>query len=279
MGYRPIKNNMYYYNMKFRLKESESFRNVFRYDLTKPILNDLKDIANPKHRFTQNTIINLSGQTGEGKSTAIISLAKQIFPNFSYKNIFFFDQEILDNVKNFPKDTILIRDENPQKSVFGVGSNRTSSQISVLAETCRASGLNLAFVEPSFVQMDISKLILETVDMDMNQRITRLAVRDTRSFKYMGAIYIKILPDDDSDIIKYTKVKNKFIEDMRNGKMSGAKMDYRDIVLEVLKELDIDKYRTKKERRTYLIAENPTYTSGEIEIISTLLEVALREAE
>ena len=254
-GYKPYKENLYTYKMALRIQENRSFKRVFKVDLTRAIMSDLRNIANPNHLFTMNTIINLSGGTGEGKSTSIISLSKEIFNDFTYKNVFFFDQDILDNASNFPENTILIRDENPQKAIFGVGSSRTSAQIGVLAETCRAEGLNLAFVEPNFIQTDITKLILETVDMDIEKRITRLAVRDTRSLQYMGALYINILPDDDEDIKGYFKKKKKFTTDMKSSKMVGAKTNPRDIAMEILNEIDFDIYSSKKEIRNYKIQD------------------------
>lgn len=268
---------MYRYNMIMRIQQSKSYRRVFKIDLTKPIMDDLKNIANPNHLFTMNTIINLSGLSGTGKSESMISLSKEIFDDFSYKNVFFFDQQILDNVHSFPENTMLIRDENPQKAVFGLGSTRTSTQINVLAETCRASGLNLAFIEPSFIQADISKLILETVDMDIYNRVTRLAVRDTRSLQYMGAMYVKILPQSDPDIKGYLNMKNIFIENMRLGKMAGAKSDTRKIAQDILDEINPEIYRTKKEVKAFIINKFPSYTSGEIDLIATNIIILKKE--
>jgi len=51
MIYKPYKENMYMHKMKFRVKENPSFINVFRFNLTEPILKDLKNIVNPKHKF------------------------------------------------------------------------------------------------------------------------------------------------------------------------------------------------------------------------------------
>lgn len=275
--YVPYKDNLYKYKMLLRIRENVSFRNVFRYDLTNPLMKDLKNIANPKHLFTQNFVINLSGDTGSAKSSCILSLGLEVFSNFSYKNIFFFDQQILDNVKKFPENTLLVRDENPAKSIFGLGSMRTTSQLSLLAETCRKAGLNLAFIEPSFTQHDVAKYILETVDMDIEHRITRLAIRDTRTLNYMGAIYIQIINENNKEWIKYNEVKDKFIEDIKSGKLSDAKLDYEGIATKLLKKIDTDLYKNKKERKAYIITKFPSYTSGEIDMISTLLEVEIRK--
>lgn len=276
--YIPYKDNLYKYKMLLRIRENASFKNVFRYNLTIPLMKDLKNIANPKHLFTQNFVLNLSGGTGEGKSISMLSLGFEIFSDFSYKNVFFFDQQILDNVKNFPQNTLLIRDENPAKSIFGLGSMRTTSQLSLLAETCRKAGLNLAFIEPSFTQHDVAKYILETVDMDTEHRITRLAIRDTRTLNYMGALYIRVVDEKNIDWVKYNRVKDKFIEDIKSGKLSDAKLDYESIANKMLKDIDTELYKNKKERKAYIITKFPSYTSGEIDMISTLLEVEIRKS-
>jgi hypothetical protein len=275
--YNPYKNNMYMHRMLMRIRQNPSFKNVFKIDLTKAIIEDLKLITNPKHLFRQNTIINLSGETGSGKSISMISLGVDIFKNFSEKNIFFYDQEILNNAHKFPQDSFLIRDENPQKSIFGIGSNRTSSQIDVLAETCRKAGLNLGFVEPEFIQTGITKLILETVDMDVDRRLTRLAVRDTRTLDYMGAIYIKVVDEDNKIWIRYNKVKDAFIDDIKKGVLSKSKLNPKNIAKKIYEEIDLNIYKTKKERKIYIIDKFPNYTTGEIDLISTNLEIMLRK--
>lgn len=271
--------NMYKYRMVLRIQSEPSFANVFKIDVTEPLIKDLSNICNPKHQFRSNTIINISGSSGSGKSKTTISLGKQIFPNFSEKNVFFFDQEILDNAKKFPPDTLLIRDENPSKATFGMGSIRVRTQVGLMAETCRKAGLNLAFIEPSFVQDSISKLYLETVDMDINNRITRLAVRDTHSLKYIGAMYIKVIDDNDPISIKYEKRKDAFIESIKDGTHKGAKADYESMAKGILEEIDLDIYSKPKERKAFIISKYPTLTTSEHDLILTLMNIQIKKEE
>lgn len=212
-----------------------------------------------------------------GKSICIMSLGKLCFPHFSYKNMFFFDQEILDKAQEFPQNTLIVRDENPAKGIYGVGSQRISSQIGVMAETCRKAGLNLGFVEPDFIQSGITKIILETVDMDINRRITRVAVRDTKTLQYMGALYLNVLDEDDEDWLKYNEVKDKFIEKIKQGKYQGAKLDYDSLIKKCMKEMDMKLYAKKKERKAWLNVNYPALTSGEIDQILTMIEIELKK--
>ena len=157
MNYQAEKDNLYQYKMLLRIKQNNSYKNIFRVDLTRPFLDDLKMIArSPK--FTRNTIISISGETGSSKSISALTLGLDNFQNFSYKNMFFYDQQILNYAHKFPKNSFIIRDENPQKAVFGQGSVRTAGQFVVLSETCRKYGLNLCLIEPSFIQNPITKI-------------------------------------------------------------------------------------------------------------------------
>lgn len=277
MRYDPYKDNTYRERMYLRIEMYPSFRRVFQHDITEGIMKDLKNIVDPEFQFMQNTIMNLSGGTGSGKSNVLMSLGKEIFPHFSYKNIFFFDQEIIDNADNFKKNTLIIRDENPQRAIFGEGSVATASQLSLMAETCRKAGLNLGFIEPSYVKTPISKLILETVDMDVQKRITRLAVRDTVTEHYMGAMYVKVLPEDDVDWIKYNIIKDDFIDKMKKGEMTGAKMNYNKIVEKSINDPEFKKYKSKGEQKAYLVSKYNIATLGQIRTILDLITVRLRE--
>lgn len=232
-------------------------------------------INSPSHWYIGDNFMVMGNS---GKSLVAMSIGKEVFPEFSEKNMFFFDQEILDNAHTFPMNSILIRDENPQKAVFGLGSTRTSSQLGVLAETCRKYGLSVLFIEPSFVQDSISKILLETVDMDVTHRITRVALRDTYTLGYMGSIYVKVLEETDLDWIAYNIRKDQFIENIKKGQMAGAKLDYNDCVNQCMQCMG-DDYNNKKERKALIRSKYPTYTNGEIDLISTLLEIELRKLE
>jgi hypothetical protein len=276
-NYQAYKDNMYDINIMNRLKQNISFKIVFKYDLTNRLMKDFKNIIDPNHRFSQNFIINLFGETGSSKSMTAISLGLQMFEDFTSHNVFFFDQQILDNVHKFDRDSFIIRDENPQKAIKGVGSSRTAQQITVLAETCRKYGLNLCFIEPDLVNTGITKYLFETVDIDDVNRITRLAVIDRRSFNYLGGFYVKVVDDNQKEWVRYNEVKDKFIEDMRYGKMTGAKSNPKEIAEDIMNEIDFEIYKTKKEKKAYIINKFPTYTMGEIDLILTNLEILIKE--
>lgn len=275
--YSPDMNEMYKYVMVQRIKDDPSYINIFSRDLTKPFFNDLKKIADPNNQWTQNTIISMSGETGSGKSIVMMSLGLAVFNKFSHKNMFFFDQQILDSADKFKPNSFIVRDENVQKGIYGLGSTRQASQFEVLAETCRKFGLNLGLVEPEFKQTAVTKIYLETIDYDIQRRITRCAIRDVKTMRYIGAVYIPVIKENNLEWIAYNKAKDNFMKSVREGNMQGAKADFDKIVDKVYADIDRDIYRTKKERRAYIMKKYPTHTSGEIDMISTLLEIEIRE--
>jgi hypothetical protein len=277
--YQPYKDGLYKMRMLMRYRADKSFRNVFRYNITSAFHKTILDTINPNDKFAQNRniLMSISGQTGSGKSLMVMTLGVKYFPKFTHRNVFFFDQQILDNVDKFPPNTLLVRDENPGGAIFGAGSQRITSQIGLLSEVSRKAGLNLAFIEPSFSENPIIKVYLETVDFDLNNRITRMAIRDSQTLNYMGAFYIRVLAEDHPEFVAYNKHKDAFIDQVKKGKLGESKQDYDSMVDNLLKKLDAS-YRTKKERKVFIIKEHPSLTNTEIDILATLLEIRLRES-
>lgn len=276
--YTPYKDGLYKAKMLMRLKADMTFKNVFRYDLTRAFIKSIEQTVKPDRRFAQNRqiIMSISGETGTGKTMISMTLGLKHFPNFSHRNMFFYDQQILDNVNNFPENTLLVRDENPQPAIYGVGSRRIASQVGVLSEVSRKAGLNLAFIEPSFQPNPVTKIYIETVDMDLDQRITRIALKDAYTMRYMGAAYIKIIDEDNKEWIEYNRRKDMFIESMKQGQLSEAKADYDKIVDMLYKELD-ESYKTKQERKIFIMQKYPSLTASEIRILHILLERKIRQ--
>jgi len=283
--YKPDRDALYrertleWYSMHPSFAKVLASRKNPKYDLTDKLEAYFRDMTNPNRAFVSNVIINISGQTGTSKSMTALSIGKKFFPHFSWKNMMFFDNEILEEAPTFAKSTLLIRDENPATSIFGEGSMRTTSQLSLMVEVSRKAGLNIAFIEPSYVKSDLAKLIFETVDIDSKHRITRLAVRDVRSEKYIGAFYVKVVAEDDHDWIQYSRKKDAFIEAIKKGKFEGAKGNPETIAIELLKEINLEVYRNKKERQIFVQRKFPSYTNGEIRTIATLMEIKIRESK
>lgn len=275
--YQPYMDDFYEDKMKLRIQNNKSYKRVFQRNVTIKFINTVKKITNPNFQFTQNILFSVNAETGGGKSTMVISLGAKYFPHFSADNIFFFDQEILDHADEFPANTLLIRDENPSKGIFGQGSTRTAGQLVTLYETSRKAGLNLAFIEPEFQPNPIIKYYLSIVDLDLKNRITRCGLMESETFKYLGAVFIKILDDDDPILIRYEEKKDKFIEKMKKGDFGGSKLNYKEIARDMLADPVFSSLKNKAEKKAILIDKFQNITTGEVETILAMVNIIKRE--
>jgi len=295
--YFPIKDELYETLMSVRIKNEPSFIRCFKHNITDKFINSYKMIVSEGFGHRQNNIIFVSGQTGTGKSISSISLCKLIYKDvFSYKNIFFFDQQILDNVDKFPPNSVVIRDENPSKGNYGIGSKRIETQVDVIADTCRKHGLSLIFIEPEFRKSDIAKFYLETIDygavMDCDSegkpikdqngnfvnvvRTNRIGVREPKSAEFMGGILIPIIDETDKDWIKYNEVKDQFISNIKSGKYGDAKLDVKSIINKIANNEKYDDYRSPDALKLLVSQLFPNITTSEIGIIMTGIKLKRR---
>lgn len=277
--YEPYKDKFYKIRMLFKLKMSPTFRNVFKYDFTDKFDDYMKNIVDSDFQFTQNTILSLSGMTGTGKSMVAMTIGMKYFKGFTYKNMYFYEHDILDNAQSLPKNCLVVKDENPQKAIFGVGSIRTSQQFTVLSETARKHGLNIILVEPEFRPNGVSKFYLETVDMDINRRVTRVAMIEPTTLKYMGALYIKIIPESNKEWVLYNKMKDRFIKSIMESNYGMGKTDFNEISEKLTSAPELDICKNKTERKSIIYLKYPNLTTSEIKIISDLLEIKLRQKD
>lgn len=275
--YTPYKDSLYREKMLEHLAQSSSFLRVFKVNLTDKFFEMLQKLVREDTLgYTQNTVINVWGDTGSGKSAIIFSLGLMFFKNFSHKNAFFHDQHILDNAHTFRRNTLIIRDENTQKGTFGQGSTRTAGQFSLLAETCRKAGLNLGLVEPGFIRNDITKWYLHTIDQDITHRVTRCGLVHPQTYRYMGAVCIPIMAETHPEWEAYNEIKDAFIEKMKRGDYGDTKINYESMAKAAMDDPDFAFYPRKNERRAYLIVKYPNLTGGEITTILNLIQVMER---
>jgi ABC-type dipeptide/oligopeptide/nickel transport system ATPase component len=279
--YRPHKDKLYMDKMVVRLMQNASLKRVFmpNFNRTNEFIHDMRNVVDPKYKFRENTVWSVNGPSGSGKSLCVLSLIKLILRRRGVWQLFCFtDKQMLDLANEFDKDIFLVRDEDI-KSTYGEGSHRTASQLETLIETCRKSGLSAVFIQPQELQVGVAKWYLETVDMDLNNRITRMALKEPQTMKVVGAVYVPVVPEDDTDWIEYNKLKDLFIDRMREGKIDDTKIDLNACVAKVMEHEDYAERRTKGERKVLIQQCFPNYTIGEIKTIAVLLEIRRRQQQ
>lgn len=293
--YFPIKDELYDSLMSVKITSEPSFIRCLKHNITEKFINSYKMIVSEGFGHRQNNIIFMSGKTGTGKSISSISLCKIIYPKdkFSYKNIFFFDQEILEKVHSFPPNSVVIRDENPSKGTYGTGSRRIETQVDVIADTCRKHGLSLIFIEPEFRKSDIAKFYLETIDygavMDCDSdgkpitdehgnfqnvvRTNRIGVKEPKSMQFIGGILIPIIDESDQDWIAYNEVKDDFIDNMKSGDYAGSKIDYIKIAKDFVADPDNETMRRPNDIKLKLTLSYSNLTTSEINMLVTAIQL------
>jgi ABC-type dipeptide/oligopeptide/nickel transport system ATPase component len=275
--YKPYYDKLGMHKLKIRLANDKTLTRAFKYNLTDPFFESLKNIVNPKFHHEENSVLSVYGLSGTGKSQAIMSICKIATPDrFTYKNMCFFDSHVLKLASQVERDTFIVRDEGVDKAVYGVGSQRTSRQLQVMVETCRKYGISPVFIEPEFRRNEMAKQYLETLDIDYENRITRLILREPSNLTCIGSIYVPVLANDDKDWVQYNLVKDKFISDMREGKLKESKEDYRTLAKNVLEKMDLEVFRRKKDRLNFIRVEFSNYTNSECDIIATFVEVFIK---
>jgi len=280
----------WYWEISFFIHENQDIPILVRKKTTKSYYHTANRMSvilkknNDRHDVFGFT---LSGETGyyitdnwmlthnSGKSLFVISLAKLLTKErFSYRNVVFYDQQILDRVKDIPRDSFLIRDETV--ATFGVGSQRIMADLTAVSETARKYGVNLAFLSPSEKEISVAKWNLHTVDIDYENRITRVGLQDPFTKHFLGAVYVKVLPDDDEDWVNYNVAKDEFITSVREGKRIGGKEDYKSMAQNITKKIDLEIFTKKKERLAYIRTELPNLTNAEIDMVATFVEIILK---
>jgi len=282
--YKPILDPLYFDRMTMRLLREPSFKLCFKRDVSHKFFTMMEDLYDKKRIFRTNTILQVSGLTGTGKSISCLTIGKKFCNNFKEENIKFFDQQIIQLLKKGElQDTIVIRDENPSKGVKGLGSNRIDSQIDVIGDTTRKKGLSLIFIEPEFKRNDIAKWYLETIDMGVIEqegvtyRVNRIGVKEPSTLMYIGSIYLHILDDEDPDWVAYNERKDIFIDGVLDENYHGAKMDYNKVAEELMETMDLNIYKNKKEKKLFVLKKYPNLTLGEIDMILTAMIIIERE--
>jgi hypothetical protein len=279
--YKPDLTPIQKMKIQMELQAEPTFARVFslKYNLTPFILNEAKARYNPKINEENHNVWECCGMTGDGKSIGMLSLVKFIHPPLNINNIFFHDEHILEALPELKRPDWIIRDENIGGANYGSGSNRIKSQLDAVTQTLRKRCIGFTFIGVQPAELTTTQYLFKAIDKDREQRITRFAVKDPLTGIYLGAIYIPVMQETDPFWIAYNEKKEKFMQSIIEQDYSEGKPKYQRMVDIIMDAIDLSIYQKKKERKIFIQQKFTNLTKGEVEELSTMLEMQLRNAE
>lgn len=254
------------------IKSDQSFQNVFTVDLTEYFKEESdRRILNKEN----HAVYGLTGETGSGKSISILSLILYYNPDFKVENIFWENQDILDNLNKCSSGDWVMRDETLKQ--FGIGSNRVQASINMIIETLRKAGINFVFLGAIDREIPTAHWYLEVVQRDSVRRVNRIAVRDNKNFKYLGYIKLKVLDEDNPIWIEYNKKKDEYVRLIQDQEiLYSDPFSIKDKLLEsAINWSDLK----KNEIEVYLKQIFPNRTIGEYKEMATVVNLLIKRGE
>ena len=162
---------------------------------------------------------------------------------------------------------------------YGVGSTRIKMQLDIAAQTLRKKGIGFIFVGVDELNLSAAQYYFEAIDMDMKRRITRFAVKDPQMKRYLGAIYIPVMQETDPFWMTYQHNKEEFMDSIINMDFSKGKPKYQEMIDNIMEKIDLNIYSKKKERKLFIRQHYSNMTNAEIDELSTMLEIQLKNGE
>ena len=204
-------------NLRDMVIDYPSFKNVFKTtkNYTIEIIQNIKKRLSGK--IKQNFILNISGLSGTGKTTAGILIGIDVFPNFDVnKHLAFSNEELLDKAEQYSeRGAVFVRDEISRTLRF-----RSQIEVEQLIETNREQQLCFILIGVPEDIVSSTHYALESVDWDENSEVNRFALKHTKTHKYRGAFLIALPKNKQHKFYtewnKYMKRKVSFQQKVRN---------------------------------------------------------------
>ena len=256
------------------IKNDDSFLNVFKHDLTCAMEIEMdrriKSASGENHG-----VFGMTGETGSGKSITALGIILHYYPNFNADSIFWENQDILDNLKDFTTGQWVMRDETLQQ--FGMGSMRVQSSINMVIETLRKAGINFIFLGAIDREVPTAHWYFEIIQRDSKRRVNRVAIRDNKSMKYLGYMKIKVLEESNPVWIAYNERKDYYMKLIQDQEALGSDPFK---IKDKLIESDINWVDLKKnEIEVYLKTIFSNKTIGEIKEMATVVKILIDKGE
>lgn len=204
--------------------------------------------------------MEITGQTGSGKSIVSITIAVEIMNKpINIKDICFTTDELLSRAMEVGQSHVLLQDE--QINQLGSGSQREQYERQTLEDTTRKFGLSIIFCSPTTREHTTAHYNLEVICINKRKRLSKVAIIGS-GMNYLGYFVIKVLPEKNKLWKEYNKQKDEFIKTILNRSTQRLSLDEMSASLEKSK---LYKHAKNKEELKIVATKlYPTLTIGEI---------------
>lgn len=204
------------------VRDYPSFKNVFnvKRNYTEPLTEEIDKRINGV--IPKNIVLAVRGLQGTAKTTCSMLIAVASFPNFDVrKHLAFTNEELLQKIIDYSeRKAFFIRDENPYSL-----RHRSQLELDAVMETNREFQLSFIIVGVGDLIPDSTHFVLESVDMDEINMVSRFAVKDNKLRTYRGAFLIALPKDKKHKFWKqwkiYSEMKTEFQKKVRERNIEG----------------------------------------------------------
>lgn len=205
-----------------KLRHDYSFKNVFRNDLTKQIMENLHKRMFSKHK-TDHFIIVIRGcesitSTGVGKSSLGMEIGMMFDKTFNLNKIDFTNEELLKKIKaqaivgeqKHETAQVFMRDESPDSL-----RRRSQVEFSIVQEALRDSRISLILIKPEPADLGLCHYIFEPLFFNRDFTKLKVCVVNPSTGRYRGFMNFEIHKNNPV-WVEYMKVKKNFESNVVN---------------------------------------------------------------
>ncbi len=199
-----------------RITKNLAFYQALFHNMNNTFFGDLRY----RQAFGKNSVNSIFGSTGGGKSFAGMYIAQMMKADWTCKDLYFSDDDIIQALSVCPEGTINMKDE--QIEMFGEGSKQQEAVLENIEATVRIRQISLIYCSPK-LKLHNNHYSLEVFyDWHESRKATALWLyKDNETENPIGWIMTR-LPN--IDFTEYRKRKLEFVDAVRRQEVGSGEV-------------------------------------------------------